>query len=79
MSTIRIWALESDYDAKAVECLAAKLAKHLQIGNLSIQASGKRALLRRAGRGGPLSDRLKRATQNYLKEETYVFVIRHLS
>ena len=51
MSTIRIWALESDYDAKAVECLAAKLAKHLQIGNLSIQASGKRALLRRGGKG----------------------------
>ena len=41
MTTIRIWAVESDYDAKAVECLATKLAKHLQLGNLSIQVSGK--------------------------------------
>ena len=31
MTTIRIWAVESDYDAKAVECLATKLAKHLQL------------------------------------------------
>ena len=45
MGIIRILTLESNDDAKAVECLAAKLAKHLQIGNLSIQASGKRALL----------------------------------
>ena len=75
MRIIRILTLESNDDAKAVECLTAKLAKHLQIGNLSIQASGKRALLRRAGRGGPLSDRLKRATQNYLKEETCVIFV----
>ena len=76
MKTIRIWTLESDNDAEVVGCLAAKLATHLQIGNLSIQASGKRALLRRAGRGGPLNERLKRATRNYLKEEACaIFVI----
>ena len=75
MRSIRIFTLESNDDAKAVECLAAKLAEHLQIGNLSIQASGKGALLRRAGRGGALSDRLKRATRAYLKEESCVIFV----
>ena len=76
MKTIRIWTLESDNDAEVAGCLAAKLAAHLQIGNLSIQASGKRALLRRAGRGGPLNERMRRATRNYLKEEACaIFVI----
>ena len=46
MPTIRIWTLESDYDAKAVKCLANKLVAHLQLGNLSIQASGKKAISR---------------------------------
>ena len=76
MKTIRIWTLESDNDAKTVRCLAVKLAQHLQISNLSVQASGKRALLRRAGKGGSLIERLRRATQNYLKEEACaIFVI----
>lgn len=76
MKTIRIWTLESDNDAEVVGCLAAKLATHLELGNLSIQASGKRALLRRAGRGGPLNERMRRATRNYLKEEACaIFVI----
>ena len=62
MTTIRIWAVESDYDAKAVECLATKLAKHLQLGNLSIQISGSDAF----PQGGSLSGKLSKATQNYL-------------
>ena len=72
MTTIRIWALESDYDAKAVECLANKLAKHLQLGNLSIQISGSDAF----PQGGSLSGKLNKATQNYLKQAgCVIFVI----
>ena len=76
MSTIRIWALESDYDAEAVRCLANKLVTHLQLGNLSIRASGKSAFPPRARTGAPRSDRLKMATQDYLiDEDCVIFVI----
>ena len=71
MSTIRIWALESDYDAKAVECLATKLAKHLQLVNLSIQVSGRQALTQgRFSRG-----RLDERTRIYLKEAVCVIFV----
>ena len=43
MTTIRIWTLESDYDAKAVECLANKLVKHLQLGSLCIKPAKRRS------------------------------------
>ena len=75
MRTIRIWTLESDYDAKAIGCLANKLVKHLQLGNLSIRTSGKKALPKRTRSGASLSDRLRRATQNYLKEEACVIFV----
>ena len=66
MTTLRIWAVESDYDAKAVECLATKLVKHLQLGNLSIQVSGKQALAHR---------QMEKATRNYLKEAACVIFV----
>ena len=76
MPTVRIWTLESDYDAKAVQCLANKLRAHLQLKNLSIRAVGKSALPKRKIKGASLSDILKRATQNYLKQDACVaFVI----
>ena len=66
MMTIRIWALESDYDARAIKCLATKLAKHLQLGNLSVQVSGKQALTHR---------KLDKATRIYLKEAACVIFV----
>ena len=66
MTTIRIWAVESDYDATAVECLATKLAKHLQLSNLSIRVSGKQALRYR---------NLDKATRIYLKEAACVIFV----
>ena len=75
MPTVRIWTLESDYDAKAVKCLANKLVAHLQLGNLSIQAVGRSALPKRKIKGASLSDILKRATQNYLKQDTCVIFV----
>ena len=69
MPTIRIWTLESDYDAKSVKCLANKLVTHLQLGNLSIQASGINAVPRGKGAG------LRKATQNYLKQDACVIFV----
>ena len=83
MPTVRIWTVESDYDRDAVKCLANKLATYLQLDNLSIQASGRRAL-QSAGRNqpprrnrhrSPSSDALRRATQNYLREDICVIFV----
>ena len=75
MPTVRIWTLESDYDAKAVKCVANKLRAHLQLGNLSIRAVGKSALPKRKIKGASLSDILRRATQNYLKQDACVIFV----
>ena len=75
MRTVRIWTLESDYDATAVKCLAHKLTTHLQLSNLSIRTSGKSAIPRRTRTGAPLSDHLRLATQNYLREEACVIFV----
>ena len=91
MPTIRIWTLESDYDAEAVKCLANKLVTYLQLGNLSIQSAGKKArqavgkkaaqlarrnaLRRRGKREIPLIDALKMAVQDYLEQDDYVIFV----
>ena len=43
MPSIRIWALESDYDARAVKCLADKLAKYHELDNLSVRWADNKA------------------------------------
>ena len=75
MTTIRIWTLESDHDAEAVRCLARKLVTYLELSNISIQSSGRSAIPRRSRIGAPLSNRLKLATQNYLREEACVIFV----
>ena len=86
MSTIRIWALESDYDANAVECLANKLKSYLQLGDLRIESSGastlseiqarvRKSLPRRARRNVTSDAPLRRATHDYLKDEACVIFV----
>ena len=72
MTTVRIWTLESDNDREAVKCLANKLVKHLQLGNLSIETFGESAIPR-SKRKEP--DTLRKATQNFLKEDAYVIFV----
>ena len=75
MPTIRIWALESDNDAKATRCLANKLVTHLQLGGVSIQTvEGQRFLKNRRVRGN-LGDRLRQAVQNFVNQDEYVIFI----
>ena len=75
MPSIRIWALESDNDAKAVKFLADKLAAYLRLDNLSIQTSGKTALPR-PGRGGDSPhETLRKAVRNYLKQDDCVIFV----
>lgn len=71
MPTVRIWTLESDNDAKAVKYLASKLVVHLQLGNLSIQVSGKQAVPNPKSS----SDTLRKAVQNYLKQDDCIIFL----
>ncbi|MYD62274.1 MAG: hypothetical protein F4W91_14650 [Gemmatimonadetes bacterium] len=75
MPNIRIWTLESDIDAKAVECLANKLVRHLELENLSIQTVGPQAVPKRNQRGASPSDILGMAVQNYLKQDDCVIFV----
>ena len=86
MTAIRIWALESDHDAKVVKCLANKLKSYLQLGDLRIESSGastlseiqarvRKSLPRRARRNVTSDAPLKRATHDYLKDEACVIFV----
>ena len=75
MITIRIWTLESENDAKTVKYLANKLVTHLQIGNLSVQTSGPKAVPRKNKKGASPSDILGMAVQNYLRQDACVIFI----
>ena len=65
MPSIRILTLESKTDAKAVRCLAKKLAAFLQLGPISIYAAGKSKSFKQ----------FKKAVQNYLKQDDCVILI----
>ncbi|RKU19783.1 hypothetical protein C6501_01160 [Candidatus Poribacteria bacterium] len=65
MSSIRIWTLESDNDAKAAGCLANKLTKFMKLGQIPINTSGRRKP----------SINLEKAVQNYLKRDDCLIII----
>ena len=75
MPTVRIWSLEPDYDAEAIQRLADELLTHLRIGNLSIQASDRTALPKHTRNGEHSSDTLRKALQNYLKQDDCVIFV----
>ena len=75
MSTVRIWAVKSHHDAKAVKRLANKWVTDLQLGNLSIQTTDKKAFLKRNRKNDSLGDTLRRATQHYLQQDDCVIFV----
>ena len=83
MPSVMIWTAESDYDRDAVKCLANNLATYLQLDNLSIQASGRRAFQAAVKNQPPRRNRnrsssslgLRRATQIYLEEAACVIFV----
>ena len=70
MYKIRIWTLESDYDADAVSNLAHKLVKHLNLDDVVVNVVGRSAIPRRVENG------LIKAVKDYLKDDDrLIFVI----
>ena len=76
MSSVRIWAVKSDHDAKMVKRLADKLLTDSRLGNLSIRTADKKAFLNRNGKS--LSDTLKKATRHYLQQDDCVIFVADL-
>ena len=75
MPIIRIWALESDNDAKAVRCLANKLVTYLQLGRVSIQTVEGKKFLKNRRIHGTLEDKLRKAVQNFVNQNEYVIFV----
>ncbi len=75
MPTIRIWALESDNDAKAVRCLAHKLVEHLQLGRVSIQTVEDQRFLKNRRIPGSVDEKLKKAVQNFVNQDEYIIFV----
>lgn len=69
MPSVRIWTLESDNDDKVVKSLAYELTKHLRLGNISIRTASKKDVPKDKDVG------LRKATQNYLKQDGYVIFV----
>ena len=76
MPTVRIWTLEPDHDAKAIERLANKLVTDLQLGNLSIRTADQKTFLKHNKGNDSLSDTLTVATQHCLqKDDRVIFIV----
>ena len=78
MSSVRIWAVKSDHDAKMVKRLADKLLTDSRLGNLSIRTADQKRFLKRNGKDDALSDTLKKATQHYLDQDDCVIFVADL-
>ena len=72
MASIRIWTVESGYNAEALKSLADSLIRNLKLDDLSIQTGGSKPFLRSNGSGEFLNGELKRAIRYYLKQDDYV-------
>jgi len=70
MSSVRIWALESDYDRDAIQCLADKLVKHLG-RKTQVHSSGRSAFTNIAR----YPDGMQNAVSNYLKQDQCVIFV----
>ena len=75
MSTIRLWNLESSGDTQAVRGLKDTLASSLLVENLSIHASGKRAIRKFIRKDASFGDGLRCATDYYLKQSACVIFV----
>ncbi len=65
MPSIRIWAVESDNDAKAVKCLAQKISEFMKLSPISIYITG----------GLKPPTQLVKAIQNFLKKDDCVILV----
>lgn len=73
MANVRIWTMESDYDAEALKSLVKRLATNLKFNNLSVQTAGSKAfLMSKWNDKTSLNGKLKKVVRDYLRQDDYV-------
>lgn len=75
MISVRVWNLESDYDAQAVKFLENEFGRFRHLGDLAIRITGRSALRKCHRKGAPLRESLRRAVQHYLTQDNYIIFI----
>lgn len=73
MSTVRIWDLNSNYDATSVKRMTDEFLPHLQLRPLSVYTTAKKGFLIRKGKS--LSNTLRKAIHHYLQQDDYVIFV----
>jgi len=75
MTSITLWALESDYDKEVVKCLADKLNNYNKLDNIFIRAVGKKAIPKRLKGLKDPDAAIKKAVELYLKQDRCVIFV----
>ena len=73
MARVRIWTMESDYDAEALKSLVNNLTANLKLNNLSVQTvDSKGFLMPNRKSEESLNGKLQKAARDYLKQDDYI-------
>ena len=75
MLSVRVWNLQSDCDAKAVKFLENEFFRFRQLGDIAIRTAGSRTLRKCHTKGTPISSRLRKAIENYFKQDDYIIFL----
>ena len=75
MMSVRVWNLESDHNAQAVNFLEDEFVSFRQFGDLAIRKTGRSALRKCHRKGAPIRSSLRKAIEHYLKQDDYIIFI----
>ncbi len=75
MISVRIWNLESNSDAKAVEFLENEFVRFRKFGDLAIRKTGRSALRQCHIKSEISTAKLSKAIQHYLNQDDYIIFV----
>ena len=75
MISVRIWNLESNSDAKAVEFLKNEFVRFRKLGDLAIRKTGRSALRKCHIKNEISTTKLRKAIQHYLNQDDYIIFV----
>ncbi|MDE0681765.1 MAG: hypothetical protein OXI63_02510 [Candidatus Poribacteria bacterium] len=75
MLSVRVWNLQSDHEAKAVRFLENEFIRFRQLGDIAIRTAGRSTLRKCHRKGAPISSSLKKAIENYFKQDDYIIFV----
>ena len=75
MLSVRVWNLQSDCEAKAVRFLENEFLRFRQLGDIAIRTAGRSTLRKCHRKGVPISSRLRKAIENYFKQDDYIIFV----